>query len=139
VRALGLDVGSVRIGVALSDETLTIASPLSTLDGRRPLADLIAQISELCIEHQVDTIVIGLPLSMSGGEGGESARLARRFGDALEARLGALVVYLDERFTSLQAKRSLLAANLSRKRRKTAIDKVAASLILQSFLDSRVP
>jgi len=73
---------------------------------------------------------------MSGGDRGESARAAKRFGAALTDALGLTVVFLDERFTSTQAERSLLDANVTRKRRKSTIDKVAAALILQSYLDA---
>lgn len=136
MRILGLDIGTVRIGVAVSDETLTIASPLTTLNARSSHEELTRQINVICKENQISKIVIGLPLSMSGGDRGESARMARRFGDALaEALDGVEVDYLDERFTSTQAERCLVSANLSRKRRKSAIDKVAAALILQSYLD----
>jgi putative holliday junction resolvase len=137
MRVLGLDMGKVRIGVALSDETGTIASPLTTLDARESMDALSARIGDICIENQVDTIVIGLPLSMSGGDRGESARMVRIMGRALGAALGIPVTYLDERFTSTQAERALVGANVSRKRRKNVIDKVAASLILQTYLDGR--
>ena len=137
MRILGLDVGKARIGVALSDETGTIATPLTTLDGKQKGALLIRQIRNICEENEVATVVIGLPLSMSGGDRGESARMARTFGRAIEGTLDITVVYMDERFTSTQAERALLDANLSRKQRKGVIDKVAASLILQSYLDGK--
>ncbi len=135
LRILGLDVGTVRIGVALSDETRTIASPLTTLNARLPTETLTNQIKTICDDNQVIKVVIGLPLSMSGGDRGESARMAKQFGERLADRTGIEITYLDERFTSTQAERSLLSANLSRKKRKSAIDKVAAALFLQSYLD----
>jgi putative Holliday junction resolvase len=134
---MGLDIGKARIGVALSDETGTIATPLTTLNARDDMAFLKGQLAKLCEEHGVSVVVIGLPLSMSGGDRGESARMARSFGKALESALDVSVVYLDERFTSTQAERALVDANMSRKRRKTVIDKVAASLILQTYLDGQ--
>ena len=137
MRSLGLDIGKTRIGVALSDETGTIASPFTTLDARESTLVLRKKIGEICEENDVSCIVIGLPLSMSGGDRGESARMAKAFGNGLEETMDITVVYMDERFSTTQAERALVDADVSRRRRKTVVDKVAAALILQAFLDSK--
>jgi len=136
MRALGLDVGSHRIGVALSDDLKITAQPLVVLaaaGGR----DVVGRIRALCAEHEVDTIVIGLPLSMSGGDRGSSGVRAR----ALAARLGeavsAEIVLWDERFTTAQAERVLIQGNVRRADRRAVVDKIAAALILQGWLDAR--
>lgn len=134
---LGLDVGTLRIGVALSDETGLIAQPLTSLEAGGSLDTVIDRIVEHCNEHNVETIVVGMPLSLSGGSRGQSAMRAREIGTRLEAGLNVSVVYWDERFTTAQAERVLIDARVSRAKRRKIIDKVAASLILQSYLDSR--
>ncbi len=136
-RTLGVDAGTARIGLALSDETGTIASPHSFVNARIGLDGIVREIRSICDTHLVGTIVMGMPLSMSGEARGESARLARKLGEALEEALDVEVVYVDERFTTTQAERALIGANVRRKKRKQVVDKVAAALILQSYLDRR--
>jgi putative holliday junction resolvase len=139
VRALGLDVGSRTIGVALSDALGLAAHPLITLSRKGTAAD-VAALCALCREHEVDTVVIGWPLEMSGAVGPR----ARRVGvlcDALAAALGPGVPIhrWDERFSTVAVERVLLEADLSRKKRKAVIDRSAAAYILQGWLDGERP
>lgn len=132
-RALGLDVGTQTIGLALSDESGMLASPLLTVARRGVRAD-VARVAQLADERSVALFVVGLPYELDGSEG-RSARLARQIGDALAEATGRPVRYVDERFTSVEAERRLVAAGVSRARRRDTIDQAAAALILQSWLD----
>lgn len=132
-RVMGLDVGTKTIGVALSDPGRTLASPLRTLSRKGVAKDTDALVA-IIGEHGVDHVVVGLPYELDGGEG-RSARLARQIGDALAARAALPVTYIDERFSSVEAERHLIAQDVSRARRRQVIDQAAAVLILQSFLD----
>ena len=132
-RLLGLDVGTKTVGVALSDVTRTIASGLTTLARGKFAADA-GRLLGLVQEHRVGGFVIGLPISLDGSEG-PRAQATRAFTRNL-GRLTPLPVLLwDERLTTAAAERSLLEADASRRRRAQVIDKVAATLILQSALD----
>jgi putative holliday junction resolvase len=135
IRILALDLGKKRIGVALSDALGLTAQGLTVLT-RQTLNSDLEQVILLAKRHEVQEIVIGLPRHMDGrlGEGAEEVQLWAR---ELEERLGLPVHYVDERLTTMQAERVLLEADVSRKKRRQVIDKMAASLILQSFLDSR--
>jgi putative Holliday junction resolvase len=141
-RVLGVDLGSVRIGLALSDPTRTVASPLSVL--RRAKNDHAADhraILEIAREHEVTTIVVGLPLSLSGGKG-PAARAAvieiAELTAAADATAGAAISVLahDERLTTVSAERSLTEAGVRGKNRTAVVDKVAAAIMLQSWLES---
>lgn len=136
-RVLGVDVGTVRIGIALSDTERMVATPLVTVPGRDEQA-AISAIAALVAEHGVTVIVAGLPLDLDGSTG-RAAKRTLRFLERLEARVGCTIHTIDERLTSVQAERHLLDADLSRARRKAVVDQVAAALILQSFLDTAVP
>lgn len=139
MRYLGLDVGTDRIGVALSDETGLIASPHSTLQVKSGLKRAIDQIEALVESEEVSAIIIGLPLSLDGGAQGASCGRSKKVGAALELRLGLAVYYWDERFSTAEAERVLIAADMGRKARRKVVDKVAAALILQGYLDARGP
>lgn len=132
-RVLGLDVGTKTIGVAISDPTRMLASPVRTL-GRRSVAADSADIAALAEALGADEFVVGLPYELDGSEA-RSARLARQVGEAIADRTGRPVRYVDERFTSVDAERQLIQAGVSRARRKKVIDQAAAVIILQSFLD----
>ncbi len=136
MRALALDVGNRRIGIALSDPLGLTAQGLPTLNRVSLQADLDA-VAALWTQSACSVCVVGLPRLMSGQEG-EQAAAARAFGGALQER-GILVEYWDERLTSVAATRALVAAGASRKdkQRKGTVDRVAAALILQSWLDAR--
>jgi putative Holliday junction resolvase len=135
VRYLGLDVGDARIGVALSDDTATIASGLPTLQRTGPRKDVQA-VARLVREHGASEVVVGLPLRLDG-ELGIQGQKVLSFMDALREAIDAPVVPWDERFTTALAQQALLEADVKRKARKGAVDKVAAILILQNYLDYR--
>lgn len=120
------------MGVAVSDETQTIAQPHSTIL-RSPGRDGIDQIARLVRDLSVSRIVVGLPLQLDGAEG-QAAVEARTFGAAVERATALEVTYLDERLTTKQAERHLIAAGASRARRRQVGDQVAATLILQQVL-----
>ena len=135
MRLLGLDFGSKNIGLAICDEQARVATPLKVLRRQGTDAD-IAEIKRIFEEAGVGALVLGLPLTLSGEEGA-GARRVRRFGALLIERLGCVVHYIDERFSSAQAERVLLEADVSRAKRKLSLDHLAATLILQSFIDRR--
>ncbi|HLE95345.1 MAG TPA: Holliday junction resolvase RuvX [Acidimicrobiia bacterium] len=130
-RCLGVDVGAKRVGIALSDPLGLTAAPLAVVE--RAIA--LEEIARLAQIHDVGTIVVGLPTSLGGGEG-MSAADARSLGDQLTRATTAEIVYLDERFTSRMAESALLESGMKRRERKNTIDKVAAAIILQDYLNS---
>jgi putative holliday junction resolvase len=134
MRWLGLDIGSRTIGVAVSDEGAVVATPLRTLDRQGGERDLRA-VAEVAGETGAGGLLLGLPLALSGREG-EAARRVRTLGEKLAAHLGCPVRYWDERFSTAEAERVLLQADLRRGQRKKVVNHVAAALILQSWLDS---
>ena len=131
---MGLDVGTVRIGIALSDPLHLTAQPHSVLTRTDPEADL-ASIEQLARRQGVETIVIGWPRTLRGRMS-ESTRAAEAFAEALRGRLPGVQVELwDERLSTTQAQAALLEADVRRKKRKQVTDKIAAALILQNYLD----
>ncbi|MGE0549547.1 MAG: Holliday junction resolvase RuvX [Kofleriaceae bacterium] len=135
MRALGLDVGSKTIGVALSDEIGMAAHPLTVLARRGNLGDANT-VADLCREHSITDIVIGMPYELSGRVG-HRARRVQLLIDALKAAIAAVAFHeQDERFTTAQAERVLIEADVSRARRREVIDQQAAVLILQGWLDA---
>ena len=134
-RIMGLDYGDVRIGIALSDLSQTIASGIETRKCKGLDAD-IAYISSLAKQNAVSLFVIGLPLNMDGTEG-TRAEKTRAFGEALKSESNLDVVYQDERLTSVEAEEMLISAGVRREKRKELIDKVAATLILESYLNNK--
>ncbi len=137
MRALGLDLGTKTIGLAVSDELGITAQGLTTLERRGPRKDLEA-LAERVTEFTIDRFVIGLPLNMDGSEG-PRAEFTRKFGTALEEATKLPIIYWDERLTSVAAHRALSEVGASRKKRKEVIDQIAAVLILQGWLDSQRP
>ena len=135
MRAMGLDLGTKTIGVAVSDELGFTAQGLPTLERRGPRKDLDA-LKALAAEWNVDRFVLGLPLNMDGSEG-PRAQATRAFGEQLAAVTSLPVLYQDERLTSVEANRTLLSADVSRAKRKAAVDQLAASLILQGWMDAQ--
>jgi len=131
-RALGLDLGDARIGVAISDDERRLAMPLGTVRTGAP-ADLRA-IAGLVREHEVSVVVVGLPLSMSGAAGTQAAH-AERFAQALRAALDVPVEMQDERLSTVEAERSLREAGVTGRSRRTVVDRSAATVILQAWLD----
>lgn len=134
---MALDYGARRIGIAVSDPTRTIASPLTTLVRRAGKRPPWAEITRLVGEHEVAELVVGLPLDLRGNEG-EWAAEVRAFGDQLARRTGLPVHWMDERFTSIQAEETVRGMGLKRSQRedKARIDSTAAALILRAYLDA---
>ena len=135
MRALGLDVGSKTIGVAVSDELGLLAHPRRTLARRGTRLDC-DDVTAIVAAEGVEVVVVGMPLTLEG-EMGHRARRVQVFIDALRARLAVPVETWDERFSTAAAERNLLAHDLSRARRKQVIDQEAAAFILQGWLDAR--
>ena len=136
-RILALDFGLKRVGGAISDPGRTIASPLEVYERRS--AELDANhYQRLVREHDVQRIVIGLPVHTSGREG-ELARLARSWGSWLGSVTNLPVLYADERYTSIEAENLMQGAGLKRKKRKGLRDKLAAWIVLQNYLDAGCP
>ena len=135
-RVMALDVGDVRIGIAVSDLMGIIANPLETYT-RKGNLDVDAQyIVNLAKSKEVTLFVSGLPLGLKGQENEQTAK-TREFIDKLKEICDIPVEYLDERFTTLSAERVLIEGNVRRENRKKVIDKVAATIILQNYLDRK--
>ncbi|MCX7701764.1 MAG: Holliday junction resolvase RuvX [Gemmataceae bacterium] len=134
-RLLGVDYGQVRVGLAICDSEQRIASPLTIYKRRDPATDADF-FRQLATREEVSGIVVGLPVHMSGDEGGK-AKEARAFGEWLAQITGLPVAYWDERFSTLTAEEHLRQAGLSYQRRRERLDKVAAQIILQSYLDAQ--
>jgi len=133
MRIMGLDLGEKRIGIAFSDPMGWTAQGHSILQ-RKGLKKDLSYLQELCQEFQVEKIVLGLPLNMNGTMGPRALE-TQEFARALQEALKIPVDFWDERLSSKSAERVLLEADLSRKRRKELIDKIAAVHILQAYLD----
>jgi putative pre-16S rRNA nuclease len=136
-RILGLDYGTRRVGAALSDPGRTIAFPVEVY-ARRGAKHDAEHYRDLVLENEVDRIVIGLPLHTSGRES-PLAALARKFGDWLAAVTGRMVVYYDERYSTVEAEQRLIDAGLTRQKRKALRDQLAAQIMLQGYLDAGCP
>lgn len=132
MRILALDVGERRVGVAVSDEAGLTAQPLTTITRQSPDRDLEA-VRRLVEEYGATTLVVGLPLTMNGQVGPQAERV-RAFAAGLEA-VGLPIAFWDERLTTKEAERTLLAADVSRRRRRQVRDKLAATLILEGYLE----
>ena len=134
MRILGVDFGSKRVGLAISDETGTVALAIGYLDGGNPDA-VSREVARVAAERHAETIVVGLPVRLDGTSSQQTERTLK-FIAALEAATIIPVKRWDERLTTAQAERVLLEGNVSRKDRKQKIDKLAAQLMLQSYLDA---
>ncbi len=136
-RLLGVDFGTVRVGLSVSDADRRIASPLG--QHRRLGRDRDQQFFQQLVEREeIGCCVVGLPVHLSGQEG-EKAKQARAFGAWLSQVTGLPVLFWDERFTTVEAENSLLGAGLTNKKRKARRDQVAAQILLQSYLDAGCP
>ena len=133
MRIIALDIGDVRIGVAVSDLMRIIANPRETYVRTDEDAD-IAYFIELAKKEEADTFVVGLPINMDGTEG-PRVEICRAFGEKLREKSGLKVEYQDERLTTVTAERMLIEADVRREKRKQVIDKVAATIILESYLN----
>ena len=137
-RLMGLDFGSKTVGVALSDPTGLIASPLEIIEREREdkLRKTFSRIEELIEEYKVTKIVLGLPLNMDSSEG-ERVRKTQEFKEALERRTGLEIVFWDERLSTVEAHDIMTEAGVKGIDRKRYVDKIAASIILQGYMDSQ--
>ena len=137
MRIMGLDYGTKTVGVAISDPLGFTAQGIETIDRKEEnkLRKTLARIEELAKEYQVETIVLGLPKNMNNTLG-ERAEKTLEFKEMLERRTGLPVVMWDERLTTVEAERTLIESSVRRENRKKYIDKIAAVIILQGYLDS---
>ena len=133
-RLLGLDVGTKTIGLARSDTTLTVASPMKTI-GRGKFTKDVERIRQIVIEQGVGGFVVGLPINMDGSEG-PRCQSVRQFSANLLEKIGLPLVFWDERLSTAAVTRTLLEADMSRKRRGETVDKLAAAYILQGALEA---
>lgn len=138
MRIMGLDLGSKTVGVAISDPLLITAQGIEIIRRRdeNKLRQTLARIEALIEEYEVDRIVLGLPKNMNDTLG-ERAQLSLEFKEKLERRTGLSVVMWDERLTTVAADRAMMEAGIRRENRKDYVDKIAACLILQGYLDSQ--
>ncbi|MBC1563790.1 Holliday junction resolvase RuvX [Listeria booriae] len=136
MRIMGLDVGSVTVGVAISDALGWTAQGIETITINEQAKQFgYDRVKELAEQNEVTKIVVGLPKNMNNTIG-ERAEASQKYAEVLESRTGIPVVLWDERLTTAAAERTLLEADVSRKKRKKVIDKLAAVMILQSYLDA---
>ena len=131
-RSLGIDLGSKRVGIALSDNSNIIASPLKTLNFNNQ-KDLLSQLKEIINEFDVKTIVLGLPLNMNGIDSPQT-KIIRQFKSSLSI-FNIPIIYEDERLSSVSAKKSMVIQNIKTGHNKSEIDMRAAAVILQQYLD----
>ena len=133
MRILALDHGTKRIGVAVSDETQTIAQPLEYIPAE-PFADFLVRLKKILAEKQVDLVLLGMPRNMDGSYG-PAAQKVETFLGVLKNAITVPTKLWDERLTSTMANRILIQGNVRRNKRKEKVDKMAAAILLQSYLD----
>jgi putative Holliday junction resolvase len=136
-RILGLDFGTRRVGVAVSDPRHLLATPVEVYH-RRDLTQDARHLRQIVADNEVDRIVVGLPLHTGGGEG-DLAKAARAWGSWVSEITGLPVYYFDERYTSIEAEETLRAAGLKAKKRQELRDMLAARILLQNYLDAGCP
>lgn len=137
MRLIGLDVGSKTVGVAVSDENQVLASGLLTIAIDEDAENFgMRAIKKLVREYDPEGFVVGMPKNMNNSEG-ERAEKAKQYGVRLEARFSLPVHYIDERLTTVQAENVLMEGGVRRENRKAVVDKMAATLILQNYLDKK--
>lgn len=134
MRILALDHGTKRIGVAVSDELKIIATPLEYILAE-PFADFLARLKEIVREKEVDLIIVGMPRNMDGSYGAAALKV-QEFVAVLKDAIAIPIKTLDERLTTVQAQKFLIQGNVRRAQRKEKVDKTAAAILLQSYLDS---
>ena len=131
-KVLAIDPGTRRVGIAVSDPGGTVALPLTVLETSKPIEEVIRLIQE----HAAAEVVVGLPVSLDGGEG-PAAAAAREFASDLSSRIDVPVRLVDERLTTAAAGKAFSEMEISERRRRKIVDKAAATILLQSYLDSR--
>ncbi len=134
MRKIALDIGTVRIGIATSDPMGIIAGGYETYNRTKDMEKDLKYIAELAKSKQCDTFVLGLPLNMDGTEGEKVAEI-RDFAEKLSQYTDIKIVFQDERLSTISAQKFLIESGLRREKRKNVVDKVAATIILQSYLD----
>jgi len=134
-RVIGLDIGTKRIGIALSDPLLITAQPFATIE-RKPEKDAIDKIANIIKEYSVEKIVAGLPLMMNG-DFGPQAQDCEEFAKKIEQKTNINVIFVDERLTSFEAEEILKAQKVKYTKDKGKVDMIAASIILQEYLDTK--
>ena len=135
-RAIGVDLGSKRVGVASSDATRTLASPVTVLERRGNRAADHKALAAIIEEYEADVVVVGLPLSLNGGES-HAAKLVRDEVEQMTAALNVPIVLHDERFTTATAHASMMERKMKADARRRVVDKVAAAVMLQGWLDAQ--
>lgn len=135
---MGLDYGDKTVGVAISDELLITAQPIETVERERTnkLRKTYQRIETLIAEYEVEKIVLGRPLNMNGTEG-DRVELTEAFAEELSRRTGLEIIWMDERLTTVEANRILEETGVAHSARKEHIDKMAAAIILQTYLDTQ--
>ena len=136
MKILALDIGTKRIGIAKASTVLSIAMPLTLINRSESDSDLdiIKKIKKIIEENTIDEILLGLPVTLSGKEE-HFAKYVRKFGNLIETELKINIVYWDERLSSVSAEKILTQGRVSRKKRKENVDKIAATIFLQNYLD----
>jgi putative Holliday junction resolvase len=134
-RIIGIDIGEKRMGVAISDETQTLARGIEAIEVKSK-DDCFLKIKSIIDKNNAKEVVVGLPLNMNGSRGPQAQR-ATAFIKDLEGRFSIPITAFDERLTTKQGERILIEADMSRKKRRTKIDSLAAQIMLQSYLDSK--
>ena len=133
-RIIGIDYGEVRVGISLSDLTQTIAKPFRTI-GYKNFDDLLTQLKEIIIANEVDKLVVGVPYNMKGEDTKQTLKV-KEFISFLESHLSYDIALIDERLSSIEAEKTMHKMNIKTGHNKSDIDKIAASVILQEYLDS---
>ncbi len=136
MRALGLDIGSVTVGVALSDSLKMIASSYCVIRYEKEDDELFLKIVKIIQEQEVDEVVVGMPYHMNGDMSIGCER-TRRFEKKIQELIDIKIIEIDERMSTISANNALLTFDVSRKKRKQVVDKVAATVILQTYLDKK--
>lgn len=134
-RILAIDFGTVRIGVALSDERKILATPHPKIEGHKDLKIVATRILALCAQNNVEKIIIGLPLLLSGNDSSMTVQV-RKLEEILKAETSIPILLWDERLSSAQIEKSLKGQDVSRKKRAPIVDSLSAALVLQNYLDS---
>lgn len=135
MRTLALDVGNKTIGVAVSDLMGWTAQGLEVIR-RRALENDLKRLQEIIVEYEVEEVIVGLPKNMDGTIGSQ-AQLVMEFTKELESKIDIPIIYWDERLSTMEAERALISADVSRKKRKQVIDKMAAVVILKGYLQKK--
>ena len=133
MKILALDIGTKRIGVAKANTIISVATPVTTINRTNEEEDF-KKIKNLVIEHGIDKILLGLPLNLNGREE-HFAKYVRKFGDKLKQTLDIDIIYWDERLSSVSAERILTMGKVSKKTRKNNVDRIAATIFLQNYID----